>query len=478
VSKASVSIHAVYFVPSSAVSSRSTTGAITLNASGSAEVLRQVNAARSSLTGINKRPLPSGAVTTHANGSLTVAGSGERVFQVRASGTIAAVTTAHERVAFNVRGHVVAVRTRAMDIYRGPHGVHTVVERRPDHTVLVSTGFGTGYLQRHFTQGGQAFIARTYVSRGAIFTRVYSPYVFHGVQLYHYVPAFYYAPDFYGWAYYGWASPAYFAWGWAGQPWYGFYGPYFAATPFYPGASLWLTDYVLGQTLADAYQMQQPAPDAAPLPDDADSQGPAPDDGSQDAEYAKADTPITPELKQAIAQDVQQQLAYENAASTQPPDQAPTLSDLPQADQANHYFVVSTPLDVTTVDSQTCNLGAGNVLRLDTPATDSMPIATLTVAASRVSDCPSGVQVTLSLDEMEEMENTFRAQLDSGLQKLHDQQGKNGLPGAPQSAIAPPPRPSGDQPGDQPDVAALLRTEQAQAAQTEVQAYRVAKDPF
>ena len=190
VSKASVSTHAVYFVPSSAVSSRSTTGAITLNASGSAEVLRQVNAARSSLTGINKRPLPSGAVTTHANGSLTVAGSGERVFQVRASGTIAAVTTAHERVAFNVRGHVVAVRTRAMDIYRGPHGVQTVVERRPDHTVLVSTGFGTGYLQRHFTQGGQAFIARTYVSRGAIFTRVYSPYVFHGVQLYHYVPAF------------------------------------------------------------------------------------------------------------------------------------------------------------------------------------------------------------------------------------------------------------------------------------------------
>ena len=33
--------------------------------------------------------------------------------------------------------------------------------------------------------------------------------------------------------------------------------------------------------------------------------------------YAQADSPIAPELKQAIAEEVQQQIPYENAASAE-----------------------------------------------------------------------------------------------------------------------------------------------------------------
>jgi len=65
------------------------------------------------------------------------------------------------------------------------------------------------------------------------------------------------------------------------------------------------------------------------------------------------------------------------------------------------------------------------------------------------------------------MQNNFRAQLDSGLQTLHAQQGQGGLPGAPQSAIAPPPRPVDQPPADNDNVQSLLDAQQVQANQTE-----------
>lgn len=467
--------HAIYSVPNSGVASKSPTGTATLNASGSASVVHQLNVARSGLNGINKRPLPAGTVTTHPNGSLTLAASGGRQFQVRPNGSIATISNSRERVTFNANGKIRTVHTATVDVYRGPHGVHTIVEHRADHSVLVSSGPHSGYFQRSYVRGGRTFVARTYVSLGrTAHTRVYSAYDYRGVHLYHYVPAFYYAPDFYGWAYYAWAGQIAYAWGWAGEPWYSYYGPYFAPSPNYTDASQWLTDYVFGQTLEDAYDAQQADPNAPP-PDDADADTQAPADGTdQDAVYAQADTPVTPDLKQAIADEVQQQLAEENAASSASADQGSTLTDLPQANQANHYFLVSTALDVTTVDNQTCNLGAGNVLRLDIPATDSAPLATLTVSASRMSDCPAGEQITLSLNEMEEMQNNLRAQLDSGLQTLHDQQGQNGLPAAPQSAIAPPPRPAADPPNDQPNVAGMIQSEQTEGATAEARATQMA----
>jgi hypothetical protein len=91
----------------------------------------------------------------------------------------------------------------------------------------------------------------------------------------------------------------------------------------------------------------------------------------------------------------------------------------------------------------------------------------LTVASSRRADCPAGVVVNLSLEDLQEMQNNFRAQLDSGLQTLHAQQGKGGLPAAPYAAIAPPPRPVDEPPADTENVQALLDAQQQQANQTE-----------
>ena len=447
-------VHAVYSIPAGI---RSGAGNSTLPAAQSQSVLRQVNTARAGLTGVNKRPIPQGQVAAHPGGSLTVIAANGRKFDLRANGTLATISTPGASATFRGNGRLASVNTPSIHINRGPHGQRTIVTRRPDHSVLVTTGTRAGYLQRPVVVKGRSYVQRTYYSNGLRVSRLYSTYNYHGVVLDHYVPGFFYAPDFYGWAYYPWDTPAAYAWGWDGSPWFGYYSGYFSPWNAYQSGANWLADYYLGQTLFDGYLQQDPGEQAA---DDS-----APQDDGSDA-YAQADTPITPDIKQAIADEVRQQIAYENAASTQP-DQAPTLTDLPQALTPNHIFVAAQPLNVITADAQSCALSAGNVLRLvSAPAEDSAE-AGLTVVSSRRGDCPAGAQVTVSLQDLEEMQNYFRTQLDAGLQALRARQGQGGLPPAPYPAIAPPPRPSDEAPADNQNMQALLQAQQQQANQAE-----------
>lgn len=457
-------LRAVYSVPASSFAGSSASGTSSLTAAGSQSVLRQVNVSRSSLTGVNSKPIPTGQVAVHPDGKLTVSTDDGKKFDLRPNGTLAEFNKPGLSAGFRSSGRLASLHTSTVDIHRGPHGERTIVAARPGHSVLVSTGPHAGYLQRTVVHNSRNYIQRTYVVAGLRVSRVYTTYSYRGLVLDHFVPGLYYAPAFYGWAYYPWDAPAYYAWGWAGQPWYAYYGGYFSPWTAYLSGASWLADYYLGQTLAAGYQQQ----DASNQPIDSA----APPIGGDDA-YAPADTPITPEIKQAIAEEVQQQLAYENAASTQP-DQAPALSDLPQVLTPNHVFVVSQPLNVSTSDSQSCGLSAGNVLRVVAAPADGSPAANLTVVTSRRGDCPSGVQVTVPIEDLQEMQNNFRAQLDSGLKMLHAQQGQGGLPGAPNSAIAPPPRPTDELPADDENVQALLSAQQQQANQAEADVNQVA----
>jgi hypothetical protein len=60
---------------------------------------------------------------------------------------------------------------------------------------------------------------------------------------------------------------------------------------------------------------------------------------------------------------------------------------------------------------------------------------------------------------------------------MHDQQGKDGLPAAPLSAIAPPPRPVDAPPAGNVDLPALLDAQQKQADQTETSVTQSATSP-
>jgi hypothetical protein len=418
------------------------------------------------MRGVNQKPLPGGVVTNHPNGGLTVKTASGSEYTARPNGTLKTYSNGTQSVNFRPNGRVAAVHGPAIDIRRGAAGQRTIVSSRPDHSTLVSTAPHHGYLERTVVSGNRTVVQRTYVAGGRVFTRAYLGYPYAGLMLPQYVPGFYYPAAFYGWAYYGWATQVVYGWGWEAQPWYGFYGGYLTPNAAYASGFAWLTDYVLSQTLADAYADQQAQdPGAAPSDEAAGDPNAAPAD---DTVYAQADTPITPELKDQIAAEVQHQLAYESAVVSGAAQ--PSVGEFPASLKFNRIFVVANILDVATSDQQNCALTPGDVLRLQAAPPEGSGTADLQVASSHRQDCPAGIVVTISLLDLQEMQNSLRAQLDAGLQALHTDQGQGGLPTAPASSMGATQPSSLGAPEADPNVAALLDAQQQQASRTETAA--------
>jgi len=352
-----------------------------------------------------------------------------------------------------------------MAIHQGIHGGRTITSEHNGRTI-VSTGRQGGYVQRtYFSRGGRTYYQRTYWAGGHAYARAYRGWDYNGVRYYGYAPGYFYHPVFYGWAYNPWLVPVYYgpaAWGWVGTPWFGVYGAYFTPYPVYPMASLWLTDYVIAANLQAAYQAGLEASAAAGQapPDDS---GAPPSGGG----VASNQTQLTPEVKQAIADEVRQQLAAEQAAAANP-QAVPSSDQMPDAlNPAERVFVVASNLDVTAPDSgQECGLTPGDVvMRLsDTP--DANQNVTASVQSSKSADCATGQTVAIGVQDLQEMHNQFRQQLDAGLQTLAAKGGTNGLPKPPDTTTT-----GGEVPAPTPDSGAAdqLQAQQQQANQTEAQ---------
>jgi len=158
-------------------------------------------------------------------------------------------------------GRVATIQMKdGRNIQYGPNGARRIETIGPHGEKVVSDGRGNGYVETKFTRDGQTFESRTIVVNGRVSTRVYQQISYRNQIYYRYVPGYYYAPAFYGWAYSPWVNPVAFGWGWGYAGWYGFYGGYFGASPFYAGPNFWLTDYVLAADLQAAYAEEVGAP--------------------------------------------------------------------------------------------------------------------------------------------------------------------------------------------------------------------------
>jgi len=374
---------------------------------------------------------------------------------------------------FSAGGRIQSIRTaNGVSISRSVGGQRTIVSRSNGRT-LVSTGANSGYSQRaYMNRNGRVYVQRTYVIGGRTSVYVYNRFAYRGFHYYGYVPGFYFRPAFYGWAYNPWVTPVYYRWNWWGAAWFAPYGYYFAPAPYYPVASLWLTDYLLAESLRAAYDAGAAAQPPAPS-------GPPPD------QSAAQTTVLTPEIKQAIAEEVKRQIDAERAAAeSQPPAAAPTAAPAatpapapaaqvvaeqrPEAlDPAVSVFVVSANLDVNAGE-QACSLSPGDVIMRIDDTPDAKQNVSVKVASSKRSDCPTGQKVAIAVADLQEMHNQFRAKIDSGLKTLADNQGKNGLPPAPDTQTS-----AGEVPQPQPDaVRADLQKLQAVADQTEADVKR------
>jgi hypothetical protein len=226
----------------------------------------------------------------------------------------------------------------------------------------------------------------------------------------------YYRPLFYQWVFNPWPAPIYFAWGWNGAPWFGYYGAYFTPAPMYATSALWLTDYLLAQDLQLAYANQQQSTELTPPP-------------------ADQTVALSPEVKQAIAVEVEQQLAAEQTAAAGDPTQDPSLTGSSEAappalDPTQRIFVVSTNLDIQS-QGQTCALTPGDIILRTADTIGADGTVGMSVLSSKSGDCAINSASAIDVATLQEMHNQFREQIDSGLNFLASNEGKGGVPKGP-----------------------------------------------
>lgn len=382
-------------------------------------------------------------------------------------------------------GQIRSINRNGMQISRGVNGSRTVVSYH-NGARIVTTGKNSGYVQRNYvTRNGRTYVSRTVVVNHVTYTNVYRSYSYGGYCCYYaYHPAYYYAPVYYGWAYNPWAAPAYYNWGWGPSPWYGYYGGYFAPYPAYPSAAFWLTDYLIAANLQAAYQARAAANAAANADNGGGDQQSSQPSGNDNSTANSGQVTLTPEVKDAIAEEVKAQLAAQQAAAQASSggnqasgggnqDSTSTASqDVPAAlDPARHTFIVSSDLTVSS-NGQECQLTAGDVIKRTSDTPDEDRKVTAVISASKKSDCAVGQEIAIGVDDLQEMHNKFEEQLDNGMKDLASKQGQNGLPKAPETKTIP-----SDVPPPSPDnnAAKALQDQQSAADQTEAQ---VVKEAF
>jgi len=340
---------------------------------------------------------------------------------------MARVTTPGGAVAqFNSHGQVTSIRMPGMTIQHGAGGQRTIVSLKKDaagHVYsVVSTGVHSGFVERSFAVNGQTYLRKTYVANGQAVTRVYGGYSYRGIMYYYYMPFFYYMPGFYDWMDSPWGPGAAYGWGWG--PWYPTYGYYFGAYPQYPNAAMWLSDYVVATNLEAAYQGRGP---------------------EQAALANNTSKPLmTPDVKQAIADEVSAQLTEERQAAAQLPAAGtmarpggasaanPATERMPAAlDPKHRVFIVVMPLTEEAADGSQCLLRPGDVLERLDDSPDAHNRVTAMVWTSLKDDCRPGAKLNVSVKSLQEMDNQFRAQVDAGVAKLAASQGKDGIPSGP-----------------------------------------------
>ncbi len=251
----------------------------------------------------------------------------------------------------------------------------------------------------------------------------------------------------------------------------GYYGGWWNPYPVYAAPYYWLTDYLISQQLQAAYAARQ-EDNADAMAADAAASGGGDAGGDPPPAASSGQVALTPEVKEAIAQEVKAQLAAQQAQASQDSGQASAAAPAsstdtppPALDPAQRTFVVDSDVSVVA-NGQECGLTSGDVITRLTDTPDSDNTVTASVSASKKGDCGSGQTVAVKVDDLQEMYNHFQENITNGMGELAKKQGTNGMPKAPDTgtsaaAVTPPP----------PDTTAAktLQDQQQQADQTEAQ---------
>lgn len=312
-------------------------------------------------------------------------------------------------------------------------------------------------------------VSRTFVGGGhVLYAHAYQRHVWHRFgRAFAYetlVPAVRYPRAYYTWALAAWASPLRYNWGWQVQPWYPAYGALFTPYPLYTSPDLWMTDYIISQSLQTAYQVQSaapapsaPAPSAAP-PESPTSQAPVEPEPDADSRVAapavqpdittptpQSQSPqsielpvapvapppvITPQIKTQLDNQIKVQLQEQQAAAGAPSN--PGAQDTPPALRPNHvFFQVVQPLSVPSNAGGYCSLTPNDYIRRTGGMSQDDWMIPVVVELSGSADCPAGLQTRIGLNDLNAMENEQEAQVMEAMQAASKSMGPNGPPSGP-----------------------------------------------
>ncbi len=154
-------------------------------------------------------------------------------------------------------------------------------------------------------------------------------------------------------------------------------------------------------------------------------------------------TALTPDVKEEIAKEVQRQLSLENAerkAVSENTEPDPASSGVPRllSDNNPHTFVVASNIVVTDSTGQECPITQGDVILMSGTSLADGNMVPVQVRASKDRECTKGSMVSISLEDLQDMENHMRGTIDQGLAELQTHPAQSGLPAPPPAAAAPP----------------------------------------
>jgi hypothetical protein len=402
--------------------------------------------------GSTSRTLPNGhkEISTPEGTKIQTNAAGKATSITKADGT-----TAHLNP---TTGKVTSVRKVGPDgtvtsIHNSPTGVRHIETVRKDpygHPVRVVSHGNVHYQERELTRR-PGYRQRTYFVNGHTTVVVYHNTYYGGYAYPVYVAPYYYGPAYYGWYGNPWATPVPYAWG--AYPGYGYYGAYFAPSPYYATPYAWMADYIIAQNLQAAYAAQQAA---------------AADPGAQaDAEpQAAPPAPIPDSVKTAYIEEVKAQIAAQQAAASG--KAAP--SAVPGAlDPNNRMFQAFTDVEADN-GGEACALTGGDFVSRDedTPdANNTVAVTVSTIAKTSPSHCQANTHVRVAVDVLQDWYNSNLEIMQAGMEKLNSLQGKDGFPPAPEMAKVANPNGVGV-----PDDASALSTavQEQQASATALQA--------
>ena len=98
--------------------------------------------------------------------------------------------------------------------------------------------------------------------------------------------------------------------------------------------------------------------------------------------------------------------------------------------------VVNRGLDVRNLAAggQECMISEGDVLQANAPPPQNSEFMNVLVLASKGADCPVRSVVSISIQDLVEMQNNMRETVGRGMEELRNKQGQSGLPALPPGA--------------------------------------------